>query len=435
MSTEVAEFPPEPMMRGQIGLGLASVMLGFLGFVLWLMTADLSGAVVASGQVVIESDVKKIQHQMGGIVGEINVRNGQRVAAGDVLVRLDETIPRTNLAQIISQFVQATGRRARLEAERDDRETLVLPEGFAATSAEATEVASGEQRLLTESRTVRRQQVEQLRERIGQFEREIEGLTAQTDARKRESALIRTELKGVQALYDKQLVPLQRMTALQREAARLDGESGSLIASIAKSRGQIAEINLQLLSIDQKTRADAIKDLREVEAMLSQLIEKRAASLDILQRIDIRAPQSGYVHELAVHTIGGVIAPGEAIMQIVPDTEKLAVEMKVSPSDIDQLRIGQKTILRLSAFNQRTTPEVEAEITRISADASREAQTGATFYVIRATVSETEMQKLAGLTLSPGMPVEAFVTTESRSAFTYFAKPLMDAMHRSYRER
>ena len=260
-------------------------------------------------------------------------------------------------------------------------------------------------------------------------------MTAQVDARKRESELIKTELKGVQELYDKQLVPLQRMTALQREAARLDGESGSLIASIAKSRGQIAEIKLQLLSIEQKTRADAIKDLREVEAVLSQLIEKRAASLDILQRIDIRAPQSGYVHELAVHTIGGVIAPGEAIMQIVPDTERLAVEMKVSPSDIDQLRIGQKTVLRLSAFNQRTTPEIEAEITRIAADASRDTQTGMTYYVIRAMVSEPEMKKLAGLTLSPGMPVEAFVTTESRSAFTYFAKPLMDAMHRSYRER
>lgn len=435
MSAEVAGFPPEPVLRGQIGLGLATVILGFCGFVLWLLMADLSGAVVASGQVVIESDVKKIQHQTGGIVGDINVRNGQRVAAGDVLIRLDETIPRTNLAQIISQFVQATGRRARLEAERDDRATLILLQGFALMNAEAADVAAGEQRLLTESRTVRRQQVEQLRERIGQFEREIEGLTAQVDARRRESELIRTELKGVLQLFEKQLVSLQRMTALQREAARLDGESGSLMANIAKSRGQIAEINLQLLSIDQKTRADAIKDLREVEAVLSQLVEKRAASLDILQRIDIRAPQSGYVHELSVHTIGGVIAPGEAIMQIVPDTEKLAVEMKVSPSDIDQLRIGQKTMLRLSAFNQRTTPEVEAEITRIAADASRDNQTGATYYVIRATVSEAEMKKLAGLSLSPGMPVEAFIATESRSAFTYFAKPLMDAMHRSYRER
>lgn len=427
-------LPPIPRLRGRMAIGVFAIVFGFLGLVLWLAMANLSGAVVAAGQVVVEGDVRKVQHQAGGIVGDIRVRNGQRVVAGEILARLDETIPRTNLAQIVSQFTQLTGRRARLEAERDDRDTLALPPDFLAGGAEAGEVARGEQRLLKESRGVRQQQVEQLRERSGQFEREIEGLTAQVDAKKREAALIAVELGGVQELYSKNLVPITRLSQLQREAARLDGESGALIANIAKSRGQIAEINLQLLSIDQKVRADAVKELRDVEAGLSQLVEKRIAALDVLNRIDIRAPLSGYIHEMAIHTVGGVIAPGETIMQIVPDSEKLAIEIRVSPTDIDQIHLGQKTTLRLSAFNQRTTPEVTGSLTRIAADATREPQTGLTYFVARASVDEKELPKLKGLVLSPGMPVEAFVETGERTAMSYFAKPLTDAFHRSFRE-
>lgn len=427
-------LPPTPRLRGRILTGALATVLGFFGLVLWLMTANLSGAVVASGQVVVEGDIRKVQHQAGGIVGEIRVANGQRVKAGELLARLDETIPRTNLAQIVSQHTQLTGRRARLEAERDDRETLALPAGFLRGGGEAVEVAEGEQRLLKESRGVRRQQVEQLRERVGQFEREIEGLSAQVEAKKREAALIAVELKGVQDLYARNLVPITRLSQLQREAARLDGENGALTANIAKARGQIAEINLQLLSIDQKVRADAVKELREVEAGLSQLVEKRIAALDVLNRVEIRAPLSGYVHEMTIHTIGGVIAPGEAIMQIVPDSEKLAVEIRVSPTDIDQIRLGQKTTLRLSAFNQRTTPEVIGSLTRIAADATREPQTGLTYFVARASVDEKELPKLRGVVLSPGMPVEAFVETGERTAMSYFAKPLTDAFHRSFRE-
>lgn len=427
-------LPPAPRFGGRVLIGALAVVFGFFGMVAWLMLAELSGAVIAAGQVVVESDVKKVQHQSGGIVGELRVRNGTRVAAGDLLARLDATIPRTNLAQVVSQLTQLTGRRARLEAERDDRDTLILPEGFLATSPEAEAVILGEQRLLKESRAVRQQQTEQLRERIGQFEREIEGLSAQVDAKKRESRLIGVELGGVQELYDKQLVPITRLSSLQREAARLDGENGALVASIAKARGQIAEINLQLLSIDQKSRTEAVKELREVEAQISQLVEKRIAAFDILRRIDIRSPQSGYVHELNVHTIGGVIAPGETLMQIVPDSDRLAVEVRVSPSDIDQIRLGQKAILRLSAFNQRTTPELNATLTRIAADATREQQTGLIYFVARASVDEVELKKLNGLVLSPGMPVEAFVETGGRTALSYFAKPLTDAFQRAFRE-
>ncbi len=427
-------LPPRPAMARQIGLGGAVVGLGFCGFIAWLVFAQLSGAVMAPAMVVVEGEVKRIQHLAGGIVGAIPVSNGQRVASGDVLIRLDDTIPRTNLAQIVSQLVQQTGRRARLEAERDDRADLALPAGFREMGPEALAVAEGEQRLLSENRALRQRQADQLRERAGQYQREIEGLEAQFDGKKEEARLIAVELRGVLELFGKNLIPINRVSALQREAARLQGETGSLIASMAKARGQIAEINLQLLSLDNRMRTDAVKELREVEGAIAQLIERRAASEDVLARIEIRAPQSGFVHELAVHTIGGVIAPGQTVLAIVPDNDKLAVELRLSPIDIDQIRLGQRVMLRLSAFNQRTTPELPGRITRVAADATREPQTGATFFVARAEMEPGSIARLGALTLTPGMPVEAFVETGERSALSYFAKPLTDAFHRAFRE-
>lgn len=427
-------LPPRPAMARQIGLGGAVVGLGFCGFIAWLVFAQLSGAVMAPAMVVVEGEVKRIQHLAGGIVGAIPVANGQRVASGDVLIRLDDTIPRTNLAQIVSQLVQQTGRRARLEAERDDRADLALPAGFREMGPEALAVAEGEQRLLSENRALRERQADQLRERAGQYQREIEGLEAQFAGKKEEARLIAVELRGVLELFEKNLIPINRVSALQREAARLQGETGSLIASMAKARGQIAEINLQLLSLDNRMRTEAMKELREVEGAIAQLIERRAAAEDVLARIEIRAPQSGFVHELAVHTIGGVIAPGQTVLAIVPDNEKLAVELRLSPIDIDQIRLGQRVMLRLSAFNQRTTPELPGRITRVAADATREPQTGMTFFVARAEMEPGSIARLGPLTLTPGMPVEAFVETGERSALSYFAKPLTDAFHRAFRE-
>jgi HlyD family secretion protein len=418
----------------RVVFGRRLVFFGFGGFVAWLAIANLSGAVVASGSVVVATDVKKIQHQAGGIVGEIHVRNGQRVNGGDLLVRLNETIPRTTLAQIESQLTNAIARRARLEAERDGRAELRFPEGFAQSGAEAQQAIAGEQRLLSEDRESRSKQADQLRERIGQLDQEIEGLEAQRQAGGKQASLIKRELAAVEGLFQKNLVPMTRLIALQREAARIDGDVGALGASIAKARGQIAELNLQLLALDQKARADAVKDLRDVEGQIAQLTERRVAALDVLARVEVRAPQSGYIHELAVHTVDGVINPGETIMAIVPDTDKLSVEVRVNPQDIDQIHLGQTATLRLSAFNQRTTPELDAKLERIAADVSRDPQTGVYFYVARVAIEENELAKLGKLALVPGMPVEAFIKTGDRTALSYFSKPLKDSFARAFRE-
>ncbi len=398
------------------------------------MTTSISGAVMASGQFVVESDVKRVQHAQGGTVGRIAVRNGDRVAAGDVLVRLDDTLPRTNLAQIVSQLMQLMARRGRLEAERDDRPEISFAPELFTLGPEAAEIAQAEERLLREVRATRAAQRQQLLERVGQLMREIEGLGAQSGAKQREVELISQELKGVEELFAKNLVPISRLTILQREAARLTGENGALVASMAKARGQIAEINVQLLSLEQGARTDAAKELRDVETQIAQLQERRVAALDILNRIEIRSPQTGFVHEQTVKTIGGVVAPGETLMFIVPEGDKLTIEARVSPIDIDQVKVGQKAHLRLSAFNQRTTPELKGAVTRVAADLSRDQPGAPPFYTVRLAIEETEMRKLEGKAPVPGMPVEAFIETGERSVISYLVRPLTDAFARTFRE-
>lgn len=426
--------PEEASLSSRIKLGRYAVVFGFGGFAVWLMFATLSGAVVASGAIVVDSEVKKVQHQTGGIVGQIFVENGKRVNAGDLLVRLDETIPRTTLAQVDSQLNSAIARRARLEAIRDDRDEPRFPVGFATSSEDAAAAAAGERRLLKEERTTRAQEAGQIREKIGQLNQEISGVNAQISSLHNQISLIKRELSGVQSLYAKNLVPLTRLIALERDAAKLEGDVGTSTASIAKSRGQIAELNLQLLTLDQKARSDAVKELREVEGQISQFIEKRIAAQDVLGRIDIRAPQSGFVHEMTVHTIGGVINAGEAIMNIVPDSDRLTVEVKVNPQDIDNVHIGQRAVLRLSAFNQRTTPELIGKVDRVAANVTHETQSNTNYYVVRAGIPDGEIAKLGPLKLIPGMPAEAFIQTGDRPAWSYFAKPLTDALSRSLRE-
>ncbi|HUN10774.1 MAG TPA: HlyD family type I secretion periplasmic adaptor subunit [Rhabdaerophilum sp.] len=428
------DLPPSPSVRPQMLAGLLFGVGGFLGVLIWLFTAGISGAVVSAGLVVVEGEVKLVQHQTGGIVAALHVHNGDRVEAGALLVTLDSTIAQSSLAQIDSQLVQLTARRARLEAERDGRGEAEFPASYPMNEPEAAATATRERLFLKESRISRAQQAEQLGERLGQFEREVEGLSAQVEAKSREISLIAVELRGIEELLQRNLIPIGRATALQRETARLGGEKGALLASIAKAKGQMAEIRIQLLSIDQRARADAVKELGDVEASISQLSERRVTALDTLRRIEIRAPQSGYVHQLAVHTIGGVIPPGATILQIVPDQDRLAVEFRVSPTDIDQIHLGQRVTLRFSAFNQRTTPDVAARLTRISADAVRDGQTGTVYFVGRATAEPEAMVRLGALTVGPGMPAEVFVQTGERSAASYFLKPLSDALRRTMRE-
>jgi HlyD family secretion protein len=418
-----------------IGFSIIAVMIGGIGG--WAATSEISGAVIASGNIVVESNVKKVQHPTGGIVGEILVKEGDSVEAGQVLIRLDDTITKSTLGIVRTQLDELTARAARLVAERDGSGSIAFPNELTSRSLEkgvATAIA-GEEKLFESRAATRNGQQAQLHERIGQTTEEIRGLSAQLAGKEDEIKFIGEELVGVTALYKKNLIPVVRYMQLQRDQARLRGERGQLIADIARARVKVGETELQILQVEKDFRTEALKDLRDAEGKIAELKERLTAAEDQLKRVDIRAPQDGIVYQLSVHTVGGVIANGETIMQIVPRADELVVEAKVAPQDIDQIALGARTAVRIMAGNQRTTPTIEGALTRIAADLTREQQTNQAYYVVRATLDPAEVQRLGSLKLVPGMPVEAFIQTHERTALEYMVKPLREQIARTFRER
>jgi HlyD family secretion protein len=424
-------------MRRQTMAGLTVVVVLLGGFGVWAATTSLSGAVIATGQVVVESNVKKVQHPTGGIVGEIRVRDGDRVQSGDLVMRLDETVTRASLSMVAKQLDQFEARQARLVAERDGLPAIKVSAGLTARQdqPDVAEVIASERSLFQARRTAIEGQRAQLTERVAQLREEIRGLEAQAAAKRKQTAYINQELEGVDKLFKQNLVPITRLTSLQREASRLDGEEGQLVASIAASKGKIAETELQIIQLIQDLKREVATELRDSQAKIGELVERKVAAEDQLKRIEIRAPQNGFVHQLAVHTIGGVVNPGEPIMLIVPQADSLVVEARIQPQDIDQVRAGQQVSLRFSAFSQQTTPEIFGTVSRVSADLTRETQTNTAYYTLRITIAEEELSKLAGKALVPGMPVEAFIQTGSRTALSYLVKPFEDQVARAFRER
>lgn len=428
---------PDKSIQRNIVLGALALALLIGGVGGWAVTTELAGAVITPGTLVVESDVKKVQHPTGGVVGEIRVKDGARVEAGDILVRLDETVTQANLAIVVKSLNELAARRARLEAERDDAPQISFPQDLLQLDDrfDVAGVMTGEQKLFELRKTARQGQKAQLEERIGQLQEEITGLTGQSSSKRREIEFIHRELVGVRELWEKKLVPINRVMLLEREAVRLDGESNQLIATAAQAKGKKTEIGLQIIQIDQDLRSDVSKELREIQGKVAELVERKVAAEDQLKRIDIRSPQRGTVHQISIHTVGGVIGPSEQLMLIVPEDDVLTVEIRIAPQDIDQLRIGQRASLRFSAFNQRTTPEIDGTVSRISADIALDQKTGLNYYVGRIALSKDELARLEGLKVIPGMPVEVFVQTDTRSVISYLLKPLHDQIAKAFRER
>jgi HlyD family secretion protein len=398
---------------------------------------QIAGSVMAPGTLVVDSSVKRVQHPSGGIVGKIFVRDGDHVKAGSLLVQLDATVTEANLAIVTKSIDQFEAQLARLEAERDGRDEIEFPAALQSRTGSDAEVAGilkGERRLFEARRALREGQVSQLRERIEQLKQEISGLDTQVVAKTKEVEFISQELTGTRGLWAKNLISIQRINQLERDAARVEGERGALIASTASTKGRVAETELQILQIDQEQKSEVAREIREVQAKLSELAEQKVTAEDALRRIDIRAPQGGIVHQLAVHTVGGVIAPGDPIMLIVPELDDLIVEAQVSPADVDQIFAGQPATLHFSAFDRNTTPEINGHVELISADLTNDQRTGHSYYVVRISFTAEEIAHLRGLKLIPGMPVEAFISTGSRTMLSYVLKPLADQLARSFRE-
>jgi HlyD family secretion protein len=424
-------------IRRHIIVGGAVVAFLALGVGGWASTAEISGALIAQGSLVVDSNVKKVQHPSGGVVGEVRAHDGDHVKAGDILIRLDETVTRANLAIITKGLNELFARKARLSAERDGADAVAVPKELAnrANDADVQEALASERKLFDLRRKARFGQKSQLQERIKQLQEQITGLTAQQDAKSKEMTIINQELQGVRDLWARNLVQISRLTSLEREEARLQGERGQLIASAAEAKGKIVETELQILQVDQEFTSDVAKELRETDSKIGEYVERKVTAEDQLKRTDLRAPQDGTVFQSTANTVGGVITAGDPVMLIVPEADNLLVEAKVEPKDIDQIQFGQPVVLRFSAFNMRTTPEVNGTVVRVGADTSTDQRTGQSYYVVRISMTVEEIAKLGDVKLTPGMPVEAFIQTGERTMVSYLVKPLHDQLKRAFREK
>jgi HlyD family secretion protein len=436
MKNKSPASPRESISR-HIFAGVVLVGVLAIGLGGWASTAEISGALIAQGSVVVDSNVKKVQHPTGGVVGEVRAHDGDRVKAGDILVRLDETVTRANLSIVTKGLNELYARKARLAAERDGADTLALPHEVAGSvnDRDLNEAMASERKLFELRRAARLGQKDQLQQRVKQLQEQITGLTAQQDAKSKEMTLIDQELQGVRDLWAKNLVQLNRLTSLEREEARLQGERGSLIAAAAEAKGKIAEIQLQILQVDQEFTSDVAKELRETDSKIGEYVERKVTAEDQLRRTDIRAPQDGVVFQSTANTVGGVVTAGDPIMLVVPETDSLLVEAKVDPKDIDQVKLGLPVVLRFSAFNLRTTPELNGTVSRIAADTNSDQRTGQSYYLVRIAMTAQEVERLGAVKLTPGMPVEAFIQTGERTMISYLVKPLHDQLMRSFREK
>ncbi|OCK61864.1 HlyD family type I secretion periplasmic adaptor subunit [Bradyrhizobium sp. LMTR 3] len=419
----------------RMGLRVLLIVGGLAGG--WMAFVPLSGAVVVPGNLVVQSNVKAIQHPTGGVVAKIAVSNGMRVNAGDLLLRLDSTQAQASLQVVSKQLDEVRAKISRLVAERDGLPKPAIPPELSTRldDGNVKTVLASEASLFRARVTARESQRELLQSKVSQLGEEIIGLEAQVSSKAKQLELITGELTGVQDLFDKRLVPIARLTALQRESARIEGERGQLLSTIAETKTKVDEAKLQMVRLDQDVRTEVVKELGEAQGKEAELSERSVAARDVLERIEMRAPTSGVIHQLNAHTIGGVIRPGDTIMEVVPDSDDLQIEARLQPNDIDQVRKGQQAFIRFSAFNQRVTPQLIGQVSFVSPDTTRDQQTGTSYFTVRIMLPEEERRLLAGLQLVSGMPAEVFMQTGSRTMLSYLFKPILDQFQRAFVER
>ncbi|MFZ2869737.1 HlyD family type I secretion periplasmic adaptor subunit, partial [Zavarzinia sp.] len=423
-------------LRGPVLSIYLIVGLGLGGFLTWTASAPLSGGASMPGRVAVESNRQTVQHLEGGIISEILVKDGDRVAVDQILVRLSDVRVRANLQVLTDRLHASLAQRARLVAERDNAAEVSFPDRLlaAAQSPLVAEQIRAQQIAFTSRRDTKRGQVVILRQRIEQLSRQKEGLQAQLEANKLQIGTINQELTGLRRLFAEGLAPKTRILALERSAADLNGRLGQLISDIARSDVAVGEAQLQIDQVDNTFRSDVVQDLEKVEREIAELEEQRTAALDQMARTEIRAPVAGIVVGLAVHTVNGVIAPGGHILDIVPQDQTLVVEAFVKPEDIDKVQPGETAEVRFSAFSTRTTPSVEGTVDVVSADVLSDPQGKQSYYLARIVVAEDQIARLGAARLVPGMPAEVIVNTGNRTALEYLLKPVVDMFARSFKE-
>jgi HlyD family type I secretion membrane fusion protein len=422
--------------RPWVLFGIFWVMLIFAGFGGWAATAPLSSAVIAQGGLAVDSKRKQIQHLEGGIVEKLLVRDGDVVAPGATLVKLDETRPRSMLAIIESSLRKELASEARLIAERDGSAEIGFPAELTGEPGhpEIKALVDSQRAIFRARRDSVNGEVAILKQRTDQLADEIKGLSAQFDSKHLQLGFIDEELRGLKQLMEQGQTTKPRVLALERTAAALKGEQGELLSNIARSNKAIGEANLEAIQREKNFQKVVTEELEAVQARLRDLQERAVAARDVLKRIYITAPVGGTVVSTAVHTVGAVIKPGETIMEIVPGQDSLIAELFIQPHDIDNVTLDQEAAIRLLAFKQRTTPLLNGTVTYVSADSLENPMTKQHYYLAKVAVPQAEIEKLGALKLQPGMQVEVMIRTGDRTAFQYLMQPLMDSVNRAWRE-
>lgn len=419
-------------------IGYCTVFLLLGGMASWAALTRINGAVVAGGIIEVASNRQVVQHLTGGVVGKIMVQEGDKVAAGDVLMRLDDAFDQSELAVIESQLFSLMGTAARLMAEQDEKTEIRFdPELIerAKSDPEVNEIIEGQTRLLQARRETRDKQIGQLTEKKKQIAKQNEGLDSRIGALDTQLKLISEELSAQNKLLKQSLTNASRVLQLQREEAEIIGTISQAKSSIAENAGKVAEIELAILNIDSSMREEATTSLRDIEAKIAELKENRTAKLETLSRMDITAPVPGIVLGLQVHALKSVIKPADPLLFIIPQENDLVIKTQISPTQIDQVHIGQVAHIRFGAFDHRTTPEIFGHVTKVAADVLQDQRTGATYYQAEIKPDAGEMAKLGDKQVIPGMPVETFIQTSERSPLEYLVKPLADYFNKAFRER
>ncbi len=426
---------PKYSARLPLFVGFFALVLLVGGVGVWSVRTEIAGAIIASGTIVVENNRQVVQHAEGGVVGSIEARDGDPVKAGDLLVRLDDTLLLSELAVAELQAIELGARRARLQAERDGADVIAFSDALLQkTSEAAAEQIEGQRKLFLARRVSFQTERKQIGEQIKQTGNQIVGAEAQLSAFSIQERLINEELTDQEALFEKGLVQAQRLSSLRREAARLAGEIGRLNADVAQFKGQIAAFEIERLKLETTLQENAISELRDTQFRELELNEQMRALNERLDRLDIRAPVAGIVYGSTVFGQQAILQPAEPIMYVIPQDQPLVIAANVDAIHVDQIHVGQVAAVRFSAFNQRTTPELFGRVTSVSADTFRDEITGANYYRVELMPSEGEMAKLEDLEVLPGMPVEAFLKTDQRTPLSYLTKPLTDYFGRAMRE-
>ena len=423
--------------RMPMAVGFTSLALLVGGVGAWSVGTEIAGAVVAPGTIQLESNRQVVQHPEGGVVGAILATDGDVVEAGDVLVRFDDTLLSSELAIVEGQLHEIEARVAMLEAERDGKAAVTFPPELLARGEESPEIAAqlASQRDLFAAQTASdARALEQIAEQQAQIEDVIEGTKAQLEGMRIQQDLVAEERADAETLLEKGLIQLSRVLSLRREDARLIGEIGRLESEIARSRGQIAALEIEKLKLVTARREEAISSLRDIQFQQIELRERALSLRERLGRMEVRAPVSGVVYGSRVFALKSVIQPAETLMFIIPQDQPLVIASRVDATQVDQVFVGQPAVLRFSAFDQRTTPELAGKVVGISADVLTDEATGYSYYRAEVLPDEGEMERLGDIALLPGMPVETFLNTGERTPLSYLTKPLTDYFTRAFRE-